>query len=347
MAMPSAWRSRPRRRARVSTAPRSLVPSTSTTPRAVSTHPTWTARALDGKGSGAARRASASTKFAVGDGHRPGRALLLCQWRLVFEGCVDGAGELSFEAADRFAACFAFALFAFEVSTCGWVHAALGDGDAVQGAVELAVAAAVEAVALVFAGAGVEWCDAGVAGELRVCWEAGDRADSQSSFAALKGPQPGSCSNRGASAAVRAWSSRSSSPFERVSPAAADEVAGDPHLRRLLAPGELAAEPVEPDRAVERPERHRERWVELVQVPAQPLLAAAPLCDQVVAVVDDQLQLPQCLLAGARAVEPWLLQRGPRDRERVDRVRLAARPASSALRSGQPWRHPHRPLTVV
>jgi hypothetical protein len=47
----------------------------------------------------------------------------------------------------------------------------------VQGAVELAVAAAVEAVALVFAAAGVEGCDAGVAGELRVGVEAVDRSD--------------------------------------------------------------------------------------------------------------------------------------------------------------------------
>jgi hypothetical protein len=72
---------------------------------------------------------------------------------------------------------FAFVLFAFEVGACGWVDAALGDGDAVEGAVELAVAAAVEAVALVFAGAGVEGCDAGVAGELGVASEAIDRAD--------------------------------------------------------------------------------------------------------------------------------------------------------------------------
>jgi len=77
--------------------------------------------------------------------------LLLCQGWARFEGGVDDAGELSFEAADCFAACFAFGLFAFEVGACGWVDAALGDGDAVEGAVELAVAAAVEAVALVFA----------------------------------------------------------------------------------------------------------------------------------------------------------------------------------------------------
>jgi hypothetical protein len=75
---------------------------------------------------------------------------------------------LSFEAADCFAAVLAFGLFPFEVAACGWVDAALGDRDPVQGAVELAVAAAVESVALSFAAAGVEGCDAGVAGELRV-----------------------------------------------------------------------------------------------------------------------------------------------------------------------------------
>jgi hypothetical protein len=41
----------------------------------------------------------------------------------------------------------------------------------------LAVAAAVEPVASMFAGAGLEWCDAGVASKLRVCLEALDRAD--------------------------------------------------------------------------------------------------------------------------------------------------------------------------
>ena len=58
---------------------------------------------------------------------------------------------MSFEAAEGFAAALAFGLFAFEIGARWWVDAALGDCDAVQGAVELAVAAAVEAVALVFA----------------------------------------------------------------------------------------------------------------------------------------------------------------------------------------------------
>ena len=98
---------------------------------------------------------------------------------------------------------------------------------------------------------------------------------------------------------------------------------------------------------VERPERHRKCRVELVQVPAQPLLAAASLRDQVVAVVDEQLQLPQRLLAGARTVQQRLLQESPCDRERVDPVGLATHPSASALRCGQPWWDPHQPLACL
>jgi hypothetical protein len=46
-----------------------------------------------------------------------------------------------------------------------------------------------------------------------------------------------------------------------------------------------------------------------VQVPAQPLLAAAALVDEVVAVIDEQLQLAQQLFAGARPLDTRLLER--------------------------------------
>ena len=82
-------------------------------------------------------------------------------------------------------------------------------------------------------------------------------------------------------------------------------------------------------------------------MPAQPLLAAATLRDQVVAVVDEQLQLAQRLLPGTRPVEQRLLQRRPRNRERVDPVGLTTHPAAPALRRGQPWRHPHQPLALT
>ena len=81
-----------------------------------------------------------------------------------------------------------------------------------------------------------------------------------------------------------------------------------------------------------------------LQVPAQPLLGPPPLVDQVVAVVDQQLQLAQALLTRPRMIEPRLAQRRPGDRECVDRVRLAARAASTALRRHQLRRHPHQRL---
>jgi hypothetical protein len=56
----------------------------------------------------------------------------------------------------------------------------------VQRAVELAVAAAVESVALVFAGAGVERGDAGVAGQLSIRVEAVDRADFAEQFGVVR-----------------------------------------------------------------------------------------------------------------------------------------------------------------
>ena len=84
--------------------------------------------------------------------------------------------------------------------------------------------------------------------------------------------------------------------------------------------------------------------VEVVQVPAQPLLSPPSLVDQVVAVIDQQLQLAQPLLtrradgrAAARAAPPC-------DGERVDRVGLAARAAGTPLRRHQLRRYPHQPL---
>ncbi|HEY3461843.1 MAG TPA: hypothetical protein VGK62_00130 [Gaiellaceae bacterium] len=43
--------------------------------------------------------------------------------------------------------------------------------------------------------------------------------------------------------------------------------------------------------AVERAQRDSKSRIELVQVPAQPLLRPPPLVDEVVAMIDQQLQL--------------------------------------------------------
>jgi hypothetical protein len=60
--------------------------------------------------------------------------------------------------------------------------------------------------------------------------------------------------------------------------------------------------------------------------------------------VDEQLQLAQRCLARPRMVEPRFAQGGPGNRERVDRVGLAARPARTPLRRHQLRRHPHQRL---
>jgi hypothetical protein len=68
--------------------------------------------------------------------------------RARFQCLVDDADEESFEAADGFASALAFGLFAFEIGLGPGMVAGLSDRDPVERGVELAVAAAVESVAL-------------------------------------------------------------------------------------------------------------------------------------------------------------------------------------------------------
>jgi hypothetical protein len=84
--------------------------------------------------------------------------------------------------------------------------------------------------------------------------------------------------------------------------------------------------------AREHPQRHLEGRVELVQMPAQTLMRPPPLIDEIVAVIDEQLQLTKRLFVGPRPAQLRLAQRRPRNGERVDRVGLAA--ALPARRSG-------------
>ena len=168
---------------------------------------------------------------------------------------------------------------------------------------------------------------------------------SASSFAAVTAAQPGSSSSAGAVSLARCSSSWSSSAIARLSERQRrDELACEPHLQLLLPPGEPAADALEVRGAAEHPQRHDEGRVELEQVPAQPLLRPPALVDEVVAMVDQQLHLAVALLVGAGPTQVRLPQRRPRDRERVDRVRLAARPSRPPLRDGQLRRHPHQVL---
>ena len=82
------------------------------------------------------------------------------------------AGEVAFEAADGFAAGLALAGAPLDVGGCWRVDRAADHDDRVEGAVELAVAAAVEAVADRLAGLGWDRCAAGEPREGRFGWEA-------------------------------------------------------------------------------------------------------------------------------------------------------------------------------
>jgi len=168
---------------------------------------------------------------------------------------------------------------------------------------------------------------------------------SASSLAAVMAPQPGSSSSAGAVSAVRCSSSRSELDDRAGELAAAhDQLARDPYLHLCRPAGQPAADTIKLHRSVERLRGDDQCWVELMQVPAQPLLDPSPLVDEIVAVVDQQLQLPKGLLVRARAAQPRLPQGGSGDGERVDRVRLAALPAGATLGRHQLRRHPHELL---
>ena len=110
----------------------------------------------------------------------------------------DAPCEVSFEAADGFFGALAFGAFAGDVVLGFGVAAQAGDGDAVDGGVDLAVAAAVEAVAVGLAGADRDRSDAGGPGELGVGGEAAGAGDLADELGRVKGPKPGSQSSCGA-----------------------------------------------------------------------------------------------------------------------------------------------------
>lgn len=95
---------------------------------------------------------------------------------------VDDVGEASFEGAAGFVFGFVLGEFALEVQTSRAGIAGLAHCDGVQCRVELAVAAGVESVSDLVAAGGIEWCGAGVAGEVVGGGESSDVADVAEDF---------------------------------------------------------------------------------------------------------------------------------------------------------------------
>ena len=105
----------------------------------------------------------------------------------------DAAGEVAFEAADGFAGGLAFGAFAVEVGARLGVAAGAGDGDAVNGRIDLAVAAAVETVAVCVARADGDRGNAGGACELGVAGKAGGAGDLADELGCGQWPKTGLC----------------------------------------------------------------------------------------------------------------------------------------------------------
>jgi hypothetical protein len=103
----------------------------------------------------------------------------------------EAAGEVALEAADGFAGALAFGSFAVQVGAGLGVAAGAGDGDAMDRGVDLAVAAAVQAMAVGLAGADGDRRDAGGAGEFGVGREAGGAGDLADELGRRERPQAG------------------------------------------------------------------------------------------------------------------------------------------------------------
>ena len=190
------------------------------------------------------------------------------------QGVPDGPCEMALQATQRLHPRLPLSLLFGEEPLRRLMSAPLVDRDPVQRAVELAVAAAIEAMALRLrpeeAGIGATPASrASLASEPK----RSTPAVSARILAALRGPQPTSSQQLGRLDCDQ----RRDLALELGRPTGAlanrpHQITGDPHPSALLGAGELAGDPIQPDDAIERTHRHLELRPEVVQVPAQALL---------------------------------------------------------------------------
>ena len=134
--------------------------------------------------------------------------------------------------------------------------------------------------------------------------------------------------------------SRLSAPAWRVSARICLTCSRDPHPRAALQPTQASLDPIELSRLLERaaPKRALELGAKLKQLPAQPVLGARALGDEIFAMVGEQpdLHRPPVEVGAGEALNS-ILDHRPGDRERVDLVRLA-RLSLAAPRGAHPLR---------
>ena len=304
-----------------------------------------------GPGSGAARPRSRARSRTAWDCYRR----LLCQAERdgdvggAVQEVPDAADEVALEAAQRFAAGLAFGLLAREVGGGLGVVAGLGERESVERAVELAVAAAVEAVAVGAPrgrgdrrGAG-KARELGVAGEARRCrrsrrsaWRRSARRSPARRAAAARARDEAasSCSSvvdrarsaRGCGAARRARSARARS------------------ARRARGAGRRASCQPRPVSARGGISSSGQRSCSCQR---SSLISAVRCVDEPLAMIDQQPDIE----LGARPAARRAACRGPRGSRRarsrrVDRVGLAALASALARAGHQLGRHAHDALAA-
>jgi hypothetical protein len=109
---------------------------------------------------------------------------------------------------------------------------------------------------------------------------------------------------------------------------------------------ELASDPIEPDAPVQGAGGDLQLGPEVVQVPAQATLVLRAGLDQVLAVIEQELDLQGVLVeVGARQRLSALAQGRAGDRKGIDRVRLAGAPFAATALAHQLRGNPHHPLS--
>ena len=175
-------------------------------------------------------------------------------------------------------------------------------------------------------------------------WKRPTPAVSPTILAAVSGPHPGSANNEGASSCVRSRIARPSASIARVSsPNPNDQIAPDLDLCIDVVhgrPGNLAELLVHLDEN-SRLRKRSGSWLlnaEPDQEPAQARLVSRALCDQILAMVHEEAQLPLDALE-LRRRQVGFPERGPGHRQGIDRIALAGF-ARRAPRTGHElWRH--------
>jgi hypothetical protein len=236
------------------------------------------------------------------------------------------ACEVALEAAHRLDAGLAFGFLAGEIGASRRVDPAARDRDDVQGAVELAVAATVQAVAVASPGGSRNRCDAGQPGELSVAGEALCARGLADQDRGAQRATAGLCEQlwaMGANEVAQLALERLGFPCERGD--ALDLLASDTDPGGLWQRPEPAGDALQLAGVVElaRWNLRLELRVEHHEVPAQPVDQPGALGNEDLAVIAQQPDLDSLLIEeGSRESLDPLAQHGAGNRSRIDLVGL-------------------------